>query len=84
MPPEIEVDGRIYGDDEEIFANKTSRSGRRHRIGGGGMTKRKIEEIPDLRFGVRLGVSYEHDLSLSLSPVWETTTSFGVSFLFYL
>lgn len=59
-------------------------SGRRRRIGGGGMAERKLEEIPDLRFGVRLGVSYEHDLSLSLSPVWETTTSFGVSFLFYL
>lgn len=39
-------------------------SRRRRRAGGIGigarMTKRKLEEIPDLRFGVRLGVSYGH------------------------
>ena len=35
-------------------------SGRRRRIGGGGMAERKLEEIPDLRFGVRLGVSNGH------------------------
>lgn len=32
--------------------------------GGGGMAKRKLEEIPDLRFGVRLGFSYGHFFSL--------------------
>ncbi|KAG4911750.1 hypothetical protein JHK82_052351 [Glycine max] len=83
MPPEIEVDGRIYGDDEEIFANKTSRSGRRHRIGGGGMTKRKIEEIPDLRFGVRLGLQEKEseilmatlDFDVPMVPAGEPSSS---------
>ena len=37
-------------------------SGRRRRIGGGGMAERKLEEVPDLRFGVRLGISYGHAL----------------------
>lgn len=54
----------ICGDDEEIFANKTSHSRRRYRIGGGEMAKQKLEEIPDLRFKVRLGVSYGLVVSL--------------------
>lgn len=33
-------------------------SRRRCRIGG--MAKRKLEEVPDLRFGVRLGFGYSH------------------------
>ena len=81
-PPKIEVDGWICGDDEEIFANKTSHSGRRHHIGGGRMAEWKLEQILDLRFEVRLGVNYGHALFFSL--VWETTTSFGVSSFFFV
>jgi hypothetical protein len=41
---------------------------RRRRIDGRsvGMAKRKLEEIPYLRFGVRFGISYSHDLFVSL------------------
>jgi hypothetical protein len=44
---------------------------RRRRIGGRsvGMAKRKLEEIPYLRFGVRFGISYSHDLFVSLFRV---------------
>jgi len=38
---------------------------RRRSCGRGGMAKGKLEEIPDLRFGVRLGISYGHALVLS-------------------
>jgi hypothetical protein len=40
---------------------------RRRRVGG--MAKRKLEEIPYLRFGVRFGISYSHDLFVSLFRV---------------
>lgn len=42
---------------------------RRRSCGSVGMAKGKLEEIPDLRFGVRLGISYGHAVS---SPVRET------------
>jgi len=47
-----------------VMEVKVSRR-RRRSGGGGGMAKGKLEEVPDLRFGVRLGISYGHALVLS-------------------
>jgi hypothetical protein len=44
-------------------------SSRRRRRRVVGMAKRKLEEIPYLRFGVRFGISYSHDLFVSLFRV---------------
>lgn len=47
-----------------VMEVKVSRRGSR-RGGRGGMAKGKLEEVPDLGFGVRLGISYGHALVLS-------------------
>ena len=43
-----------------VVAMRRRRVGRCGAGASGGMAKGKLEEVPDLRFGVRLGLSYGH------------------------